>query len=132
MKKTMKNAAIGLLTLLAVTTGFTAFATNVNELTPAAELKMIGRSQNQPIFQLSLNNKEAEKFVIIVKDEFGVILHQETISGVNITRKYQLNTEELEGVDVTFEVFSAKSTQSTVFSIKNNTRVVTETAIVKL
>ena len=43
MKKTMKNAAIGLFTLLAVTTGFTAFATNVNELTPAAELKMIGR-----------------------------------------------------------------------------------------
>lgn len=132
MKKTMKNAAIGLFTLLAVTTGFTAFAANVNELTPAAELKMIGRSQNQPIFQLSLNNKEAEKFVIVVKDEFGLILHQETISGVNITRKYQLNTEELEGVDVTFEVIGTKSTQSTVFSIKNNTRVINETAIVKL
>ena len=70
--------------------------------------------------------------VIVVKDEYGLILHQETISGVNITRKYQLNTEELEGVDVTFEVIGTKSTQSTVFSIKNNTRVVSETAIVKL
>jgi hypothetical protein len=132
MKKTMKNAAIGLFTLLAVTTGFTASANTSNEVTPVAELKMIGRSQNQPIFQLSLNNKVAEKFVVVVKDEFGVILHQETISGVNITRKYQLNTEELEGVDVTFEVISTKSTESTVFSIKNNTRVVNETAIVKL
>ncbi|MBP6687195.1 MAG: hypothetical protein KA160_04985 [Lacibacter sp.] len=132
MKKTMKNAAIGLLTLLAVTTGFTAFANNTNDSTPQAELKMIGRLDNQPLFQLKLNNKEAEKFVIIVKDEFGVILHQETISGVNIVRKYQLNTEELEGIDVTFEVIGVKTTQSTVFSIKNNTRVVNETAIVKL
>lgn len=132
MKKTMKNAVIGLFTLLAVTTGFTSFATGVNELTPAAELKMIGRAQNQPIFQLSLNNKEAEKFVIVVKDEYGSILHQETISGVNITRKYQLNTEELDGIDVTFEVISTKSTQTTVFGVKNNSRVVNETAIVKL
>jgi hypothetical protein len=132
MKKTMKNAAIGLLTLLAVTTGFTAFAGTSNEVTPIAELKMIGRIDNQPLFQLSLNNKVAEKFVVVVKDEFGTILHQETVSGVNITRKYQLNTEELEGVDVTIEVIGVKTTQSTVFSIKNNTRIVNETAIVKL
>ncbi len=132
MKKTMKNAAIGLFTLLAVTTGFTAFANTSNEVTPTAELKMIGRIDNQPLFQLSLNNKVSEKFVVVVKDEFGAVLHQETVTGVNITRKYQLNTEELEGVDVTIEVIGVKTTQSTVFSIKNNTRIVNETAIVKL
>ncbi|NCU05370.1 MAG: hypothetical protein GXC73_15435 [Chitinophagaceae bacterium] len=132
MKKSMKNAVIGLLTLVAVTTGFTTFANDTKEITPSAELKMIGRWDNQPIFQLKLNNAQAEKFVIVVKDEFGVILHQETITGVNVTRKYQLNTEDLEGVDVTVEVTSTKATQPVVFSIKNNTRVVSETAIVKL
>ena len=132
MKQSMKNAVIGLLTLVAVTTGFTTFANDTKDITPSAELKMIGRLDNQPIFQLKLNNTVAEKFVIVVKDEFGLILHQETVSGVNITRKYQLNTEDLDGVDVTVEVSSAKTTQPVVFSIKNNTRVVSETAIVKL
>lgn len=131
MKQTMKNAAIGLFTLLAVTTGFTTFASNNNDSTPAAELKMIGRTDNQPVFQLTLNNKEMERFVVVVKDEYGTILHQEVISGVNISRKYQLNTEELDGVGVIFEVISSKTSKMAVFNIKNNTRVVTETAIVK-
>jgi hypothetical protein len=131
MKQTMKNAVIGLLTLLAVTTGFNSFANNNNDSTPGAELKLIGRSDNQPVFQLNLNNKEIEKYVVVVKDEFGTILHQEVISGVNITRKYQLNTDELEGVGVIFEVISSKTSKMAVFNIKNNIRVVNETAIVK-
>ncbi len=131
MKQTMKNAVIGLFTILAVTAGFTAFANSNNDGTPAAELKLIGRADNQPVFQLNLNNKETEKFVVVVKDEYGVILHQEVISGVNITRKYQLNTEELEGVGVIFEVISSKTSKMAVFNIKNNTRVINETAIVK-
>lgn len=131
MKQTMKNAVIGLFTILAVTTGFTAFANGNNDSTPAAELKLIGRADNQPVFQLNLNNKENEKFVVVVKDEYGVILHQEVISGVNLTRKYQLNTEELDGVGVIFEVISSKTSKMAVFNIKNNTRVINETAIVK-
>jgi hypothetical protein len=131
MKQTMKNAVIGLFTILAVTTGFTAFANGNNDSTPAAELKLVGRADNQPVFQLNLNNKENEKFVVVVKDEYGVILHQEVISGVNLIRKYQLNTEELDGVGVIFEVISSKTSKMAVFNIKNNTRVINETAIVK-
>lgn len=131
MKQTMKNAVIGLFTFLAVTTGFTSFANSNNDSTPAAELKLIGRTNNQPVFQLNFNNKEIEKFVVVVKDEYGTILHQEVVSGANITRKYQLNTDELEGVGVIFEVISSKTSKMAVFNIKNSTRVVTETAIVK-
>lgn len=132
MKQTMKNAVIGLFTLLAVTTGFTANANDNNDSTPSAELKLIGRSDNQPVFQLNLKNTENEKYVVVVKDEFGTILHQEVISGVNISRKYQLNTDELDGIGVIFEVTSSKTSKvAVVFNIKNNIRVVNETAIVK-
>ena len=131
MKKTIKNAAIGLLTLLAVTTGFTAFASTSTEVTPIAELKMIGRIDNQPLFQLSLNNKVAEKFVVVVKDEFGAILHQETVSGVNIKRKYQLNTEELGTVGLKFEIISKGNTKPVVFTVQNSSRISEEMLIVK-
>jgi hypothetical protein len=131
MRTTMKNAVIGLFTLLTVTTGINANATTVTDVAPAAELKMIGRLDNQPVFQLSLNNASNERFVVVVKDEFGAILYQENVSGVNIKRKYQLNTEELGYVGITFEIISTKDAKPAVFTIENSTRVVAETLIVK-
>ena len=130
MKKTMKNAAIGLFTLLAVTTGFNASAGDPTT-TIGIELKATGKLNNQPVFQLDLNNKAASKFLIVIKDEFGVTLHQEVVSGVNISRKYQLNTEELFDVDVRIEILDVKTSTTAVFNIVNSTRVVNETAIVK-
>lgn len=131
MRTTIKNAVIGLLTLVAVTTGISANATTANAVNPGAELKMIGRLDNQPVFQLSLNNTTNEKYVVVVKDEFGAILYQENVSGVNVKRKYQLNTEELGFVGVTIEVISTKDAKPAVFTIENSTRVVEETLIVK-
>jgi len=130
MKKTMKNAAIGLFTLLAVTTGFNASAGDTTT-TIGIELKAAGKQNNQPVFQLDFNNKSASKFQIVIKDEFGVTLHQEVVSGVNISRKYQLNTEELFDVDVRIEILDVKTSTISVFNIVNNTRVVNETSIVK-
>ncbi len=124
MKKTMKSAAIGLLTLVASVTTFTASAAD-------AELKAAGKINNQPVFQLDLNNTNNSRFLIVVKDEYGVILHQETISGVNISRRYQLNTEELGGVDVRIEILNINNEKVSVFQIKNNIRVENETSIVK-
>lgn len=129
MKKTMKNAAIGLFTVLALTTGFTALAGDTTTI--AAELKAAGKLNNQPVFQLDLNNKATGKFLIVIKDEFGVTLHQEVVSGVNISRKYQLNTDELFDVDVRIEIVDVKTATTAVFNIVNSTRVVNETAIVK-
>ena len=131
MRTTIKNAVIGLLTLVAVITGINANATTVNAVTPGAELKMIGRLDNQPVFQLSLNNTTNEKYIVVVKDEFGAILYQENVSGVNIKRKYQLNTEELGFVGITIEIINSKDTKPAVFTIENSTRVVEETLIVK-
>ncbi len=132
MRTTMKNAVIGLFILLTVATGINANATTVvTDAAPAAELKMIGRLDNQPVFQLSLNNASSERFLVIVKDEFGAILYQENVSGVNIKRKYQLNTEELGYVGITIEVTSTKDAKPAVFTIENSTRVVAETLIVK-
>ena len=128
MKKTIKNAAIGLFTLLAVTTGFTASAGDTT--TGGAELKIAGQLNNQPVFQLNLNNTANQRFIIVVKDEFGTVLHEEIVYGTNITRKFQFN-KELEGIDVRFEIRDVKGSKTEVFNVKNSTKVVSESAIVK-
>jgi len=127
MKQTMKNAAIGLFTLLAVTTGFTASA---GDTTEAAELKIAGQLNNQPVFQLDLNNATTQRFIIVVKDEYGTVLHEEIVYGTNISRKFQLNSE-LQGIDVRFEIRNVRSSKTAVFNVKNNTKVIAEASIVK-
>lgn len=124
MKKTMKSAAMGLLTLVASVTAFTASAGD-------AELKAAGKINNQPVFQLDLNNPVNSKFMIIVKDEFGVTLYQEVVTGVQISRKFQLNTDELGGVGINFEIIDVKNDKTSVFQIQNSTRILNETYIVK-
>jgi hypothetical protein len=131
MKQTMKNAAIALFTLFAISTGFTASA-NTPDSTPMPQMKMTGRTGSDPVFQLNLNNNEFGKFIIVVKDEFGYILHTDVLSGVNIQRTYQLNNEELSGVGVIFEVLNEKNEKTTVFSITNKNTVIQQTAVAKL
>jgi hypothetical protein len=130
MKKTMKNAAIAFVTLITIGTGLTASATPTPA--PAApQMQMVGRTSSDPMFQLKLNNSEFGKFVVVVKDEFGYILHTEVLSGVNAQRTYQINNDELSGVNVIFEIVNEKN-ETTVFRITNSHTVVQQTAVAKL
>lgn len=129
MKTTMKNAVIGLFTLTAITFGFSAKAGNE---VPGAELISAGKLNNQPVFQLNINNKENTKFAIVIKDETGEVIYQEVVSGVNISRKFQLNAEDFIGSDVRFEILDLKnSTVASAFNVKDNLRIVNETEVVK-
>lgn len=131
MKRTVKNTVIGLFTFVAIIAVNFANATTTGEVTPVAELKLITHIDAQPVFQLSLNNAQNEKFFVVVKDEFGTIIHEEVVSGVNIKRKYQLNTEELGTVGLTFEIVGMSNTKPVVFSVQNSSRITKETLIVK-
>ncbi len=131
MKTTVKNTVIGLFTFVAIIAMNFANATTTEEVTPAAELKLISHYDNQPVFQLSFNNTQNEKFSVVVKDEFGTVVYAETISGVNIKRKYQLNTEELGTVGLTFEIVGKSSTKPVVFTVQNISRISEKSLIVK-
>lgn len=116
MKKILFQTAIALSILFTLTT--TASASTGNN-TPAAEMKAIGSINNQPVYELSINNNTYARYTIIVSDEFGVVLHEETITGINISRKYQINTFELGKTGVRFEVI-ASTQKADTFNIKNN------------
>lgn len=131
MKTTIKNTLIGLFTFAAIIAVNVANATTTEEVAPAAELKIVGKLDNQPVFQLSFNNTTNEKFLVVVKDETGAVVYQETVSGVNIKRKYQLNTEELATTGLTFEIIGKGNTKPVVFTIENNVKISEETLIVK-
>ena len=114
MKKTLLKSAIAL-SILFATISTSAFAGNTN---PVTDLTVVGTIQSQPVYELRINNEAYGEYTIVITDEFGVVLHEETVKGVNISRKYQIDTAELGTTGVRFEVV-AVSHKST-FKVKNN------------
>lgn len=131
MKTAVKKTLIALFTFIAIVAVNSTNAATTEEVAPAAELKIVGKLDNQPVFQLSFNNTTNEKFLVVVKDESGAVVYQETVSGVNIKRKYQLNTEELATTGLTFEIIGKGNTKPVVFTIENNVTINEEMLIVK-
>lgn len=124
-----KKIAIALATVFTLGLSSAAFAANE----APAELKFLGKQQEQPLFQLNLNNSDNNSYIVTVKDGQGNILFTEKLAGENISRTYKLNTEDLEMISgTTFEVTNTKTKNTSVYKIKNNVKVVTDVEVAKL
>ncbi len=133
MKKAMKNSgfvAIVLATVLSLGFAQATFANDKVVLaTDPVELKFIGNINEQPVFQLNLNNATEEEFVITVRDAANVILYTERVKGTEISRKYRFNTEEVDLSGLSFQVSSRKTNQVNVYKVVNNTRFVQDISV---
>jgi len=125
-----KTIAIALVTILAIGATSPVFAAPKAE--DPVELKFLGNVKNQPVFQLSLNNKANAEYYVIVKDKNNSVLYSETVKGENIVRKYRLNSDELEVSGITFEVTEKKSNETSVYEVNTNVRTINEVSISKL
>jgi hypothetical protein len=97
-----------------------------------AELKYIGTVDNQPLFQLSLNNTESDEFAITIRNKDNEVLYKERIKGENISRKYQLNIEDFDSTGVTFEVISKKTKSRIAYKVNETSRLVQDVSITML
>ncbi|MEO8764999.1 MAG: hypothetical protein ABI416_11960, partial [Ginsengibacter sp.] len=99
------------------------------------EFKFIGKLKNRPVFQLNLNNAEAEEFLISIKDENHDLLYTEKVKAqkVNFSRNYGLDIEDGDlntpGFSVIVEVTSKKTNVTQVYKISSH-RSVTENIVV--
>lgn len=124
-------AVVALAALFTFAFSAPAFAGTGDE-NPAVELKFIGNLNSQPVYQLSLNNIEDGEYTIIIKDVAGEVLYSERAKGVNITRKFQLNTAEVDENALRFEIINRKNFESTVYELSKNTRTVQDVVVNKV
>jgi hypothetical protein len=133
MKKAMKNSrfvAIVLATVLSF--GFVqATLANGNKVITMdpVELKFIGNINEQPVFQLNLNNVNDEDFVITVRDASNTILYTEKVKGKEISRKYRFNTDEVDMSGLSFQVTSRTTNKTAVYKVVNKTSFVQEISV---
>ncbi|XVJ66015.1 MAG: hypothetical protein HEQ40_07600 [Lacibacter sp.] len=117
MNRTIKSAALGLVALVAVNFA-SATPTPYNN---AAEIKLVGRTNNQPLYQLNINNTTAQEVVVIVKDVQGEILHYEVLKGTNLSRTFLLNVDASQEADLRVEVINRNSRNKAVLEFADST-----------
>jgi methionine-rich copper-binding protein CopC len=135
MKSTIKTYGIVAIALIAFTLVFSTstLANNDKEKSTAnIELKFIGHYENQPVFQLNLNNAQEDEFTITFRDDYGNVLYAAKVKGSNISKKFMLNTEEIGDNALSVEVKAKKNDKSEVYQINRVSSLVEETTVNKI
>ena len=113
MKKVMSKALIATMMIIGTLDTGSVHAGTLTDL-PGVKVKYLGTVESNPMFEISFNNKDEDKFLVIIRDEVGNILFSEKLSGKNVTRKYRIDTDvEIGEGGLRFEIrpYSTKKTQ---------------------
>ena len=130
-----KNKTIIVALMAILGTSFSNPVTAMDEKTdpPGVAIKYLGFVSNNPVFEINTNNVVADNFIVTIRDEAGMVLYSEKLSGKNLTRKYRIDTEEqiAEG-GLRFEVRSVKTKKTEVYIVGVTENITREMGIVKI
>ncbi len=98
---------------------------------PGVEFTLISNIQSQPLFMVSLNNKEAGEYTIRISDAYGNQLYSGIARGTNITRKFLVTSDDIPVESLIVEISSGKNKKE-VYEILNCPRPVDELLVNKL
>ena len=132
VKMNYRVMAFALLMAFSVAFSTSTLANDGNKNSPSIEIKFLGNSNNQPVFQLNLISAEKDEYTITIRDEAGYVLYSDVAKGDNITRKFRLSPETLVGNPLTVEIRSKSTKEVQVYEIGSTQKVVTETTVNKI
>jgi len=136
MKKVMsKNKAIIIAMMAFISTSFgnPVSAMDKKSDPPGVEIKYLGFQDKNPVFEILTNNRQADNFLITIRDKEGTILFSEKLSGKNLSRKYRIDTEEeIAKGGLRFEVRSVNSKKTEVYIAGVSENITREMAITKI
>ena len=136
MKKVMnKNKTIIVALMAILSTAFSNPVTAMDKKSdpPGVEVRYVGFVSNNPVFEIKTRNAEADNFIITIRDESGLLLYSEKISGKNLIRKYRIDTEEeIKEGGLRFEVRSVSTKKTEVYIVGVTENVKREIGLVKV
>lgn len=138
MKKIFMNNRVIAIALLTMFTAAFAGSANATEKKPAlpAEVKFIGKIQNNPVFELKVpGTGEQEEYIISVRDENGNVLHIESVKAAGFTKKFMINMEENNdepNYSLQFTISTKSSKKTAQYTVNSNTRNVEEVVVTRL
>lgn len=133
VNKVINKAKLAAIAFVMILTLASSASFAITKEVSSVEFKYIGSTNNQPVFQLNLNNKDEDEFIINLKTATGEVLYSEKISGKQIERKYRLNTDEIDGnTGIHVEVISKNNSNKVVYAVNRTTRIVEDVIVNRL
>ena len=100
---------------------------------PVIEIKYLGVRENNPVFEIIMNNSRADSFIITIWDEQGTLLFSEKLNGKNMSRTYRIDTEEeIPEGGLRFEVRSVNSKKTEIYIAGTTENIKREMAVNKV
>ena len=110
-----------------------ALVISVNAQNTAPQLTKVSDLNNQPVFQLKLNNNQKDSYTLVVKDLSGVVLHEEKITDAKAVRNFALDSDAFSNAStLIFDVRNNSNNINTLFEVKNTTRVVNDVIVINV
>jgi hypothetical protein len=89
-------------------------------------VNFLGATENNLVFHLEFDNKSGEKFWLIIKNDAGDIVYQETYTDLHFAKNIRITKVDSE-INPTFIIRTATGQVERKFSVKNK---VSETLVV--
>jgi hypothetical protein len=102
-------------------------------LTPAAAIiKYLGLVEEKLLFNVDINNGNAERCTITIQDEAGEVLYKQEFKDARFVKTFAINKEELAGKNLVFILNKGKAKQEQVYQVSTTSRVVEDVNVAKL
>jgi hypothetical protein len=95
--------------LLSIVT-LASLSVEAGEKNPEVKVAFAGYRNNHPVYKMEVSNPENLKLAVTIRDQEGIVLHQEIVEGRNITRSYCFLKDELGSSDIVVEVSRYENT----------------------
>jgi hypothetical protein len=96
------------------------------------ELKYVGKLQEQPIFQLDIENPDKEEMYLTILDQAGNVLYTDKFAGKAFSKKFQFEMIDGLSTKIKMTISSKNTRQSQQFEINNVHKMVEEVVVTKV
>ena len=111
---------------------FTVHAQGKKFTDPQVVIKYIGSVENQPVFQIEFENRNAETLNFTIRDSEGNILYGEKTKEKKFLKKFQYQDSGIDNVTLTFTISGEKDRQSQSYEINTRSRMVQDVVVTRL
>lgn len=96
------------------------------------EIKYLGTTAGQPLFQINFSNPQGEEVVLTLRDDAGNLIFSDVVRGASYSKKLQFSELGDEKLKVKLTLRTKKDYQTQNFEISKSTRVIEDVAVVTL
>ncbi len=131
----LKAAALAVV-LMANTFSASAFDRKLKTAKPTIapiEVTYLGQINNQPIFQMNIDNAFEDVLYVTLRDEEGNVLYGETFTDKKISKKFQFHNQgEAKDLNVTVNLSTKSNRIVQTYRISNVSRVVRDVVVTEV